>query len=67
VKERNKNVCMAVKRYSEGQTKNIAMENVLKGLPDVWRWQNPEKSQMFPFLLQNPQWSQRMNRHEPCK
>ena len=25
------------------------------------------KSQMFPFLLQNPQWSQRINSHEPCK
>jgi hypothetical protein len=50
VKERNKNVCVAVKRCSEGQTKNIAMENVLKGLPDVWRLQNPVKIPNVPFF-----------------
>ena len=33
---------------------------------DVWRWPNPVKTLNVPFLLQNPQWNQRMNSHEPC-
>ena len=34
---------------------------------EVWRWSNPVKISNVPFLLQNLQWNQRMNSHEPCK
>ena len=38
----------------------------LPDVSDVWRWPNPVKTLNVPFLLQNPQWNQRMNSHEPC-
>jgi hypothetical protein len=38
----------------------------LPDVSDVWRWKNPVKTRNVPFLLQNPQWNQRMNSHEPC-
>jgi hypothetical protein len=38
----------------------------LPDLFDVWRWPNPVKTVNVPFILQNPQWNQRMNSHEPC-
>jgi hypothetical protein len=38
----------------------------LSDVSDVWRWPNPVKSLNVPFLLQNPQWNQRMNSHESC-
>jgi hypothetical protein len=47
---------------------NLATQNYLFNMyiPDVWRWPNPVKTLNVPFLLQNPQWNQRMNSHEPC-
>ena len=33
----------------------------LPDVSDVRRWPNPVKTQNVPFLLQNPQWNQRMN------
>ena len=39
----------------------------LTNVSDVWRWPNPVKTLIVPFLLQNRQWNQRMNCHEPCK
>jgi hypothetical protein len=39
----------------------------LPDVSDVWRRPNPVKTLNVPFLLQNPQWNQRMNSHEPCK
>ena len=38
----------------------------LPDVSDVWRWPKPVKTLNVPFLLQNPQWNQRMNSHEPC-
>ena len=38
----------------------------LPDVSDVWRRPNPVKTLNVPFLLQNPQWNQRMNSHEPC-
>jgi hypothetical protein len=38
----------------------------LPDVSDVWGWPNPVKIPNVPFLLQNPQWNQRMNSHEPC-
>ena len=39
----------------------------LSDVSDVWKWPNPVKIPNVPFLLQNPQWNQSMNSHEPCK
>ena len=36
----------------------------LPDVSDVWRWPNLVKILNLPFLLQNPQWNQRMNRNE---
>jgi hypothetical protein len=38
----------------------------LSDVSDVWRWPNPVKTLNVHFLLQNQQWNQRMNSHEPC-
>ena len=39
----------------------------LPDVSDVWRWPNSVKTlKNVPFLLQHPQWNQRMNSHEPC-
>ena len=38
----------------------------LTNVSDVWRWPNLVKTLIVPFLLQNLQWNQRMNSHEPC-
>jgi hypothetical protein len=31
-----------------------------------FNWPNPVKTLNVPFLLQSPQWNQRMNSHETC-
>jgi hypothetical protein len=38
----------------------------LPDVSDVWKRPNPVKTLNVPFLLQNLQWNQRMNSHEPC-
>ena len=38
----------------------------LPDVSDVWRRPNPIKTLIVHFLLQNQQWNQRMNSHEPC-
>ena len=38
----------------------------LPDVSDVWRRPNPVKTLNVHFLLQNPQWNQRMNSHQPC-
>jgi hypothetical protein len=38
----------------------------LPDVSDLSNWPNPVKTLNVPFLLQSPQWNQRMNSHETC-
>jgi hypothetical protein len=54
----------------EKNTKTNPLSNstviFLPDVSDVWRWPNQVKTLNVHLLLQNQQWSQRMNSHEPC-
>jgi hypothetical protein len=54
------------KTFATGNAMSNSTVIFLTDVSDVWRRPNPVKTVNVHFLLQNPQWNQRMNSHQPC-